>query len=49
MYTTPISHLNLPPGAALALVLVGLVNSRGSKLDGGADSSGASMLETLKK
>jgi hypothetical protein len=41
--------LDLPPGAMLALVPVGLVNSLVSKLDGGADSSSASMLETLKK
>lgn len=49
---TPVTQtpdLNIPLGASSALVPAGLVNSRVSQLDAGADSGGSSMLETLKK
>jgi hypothetical protein len=42
-------YLNIPLGGSNALVLVGLVNSRVNQLDSGAETSGDSMVETLKK
>ena len=45
--------LNIPLTGSNAIVPVGLVNSRINQLDGGtdgdADSSGESMIETLKR
>lgn len=41
--------LNMPAGASNAIVPAGLVSSRVSQLGAGADNSGASMIETLKK
>jgi hypothetical protein len=40
--------LNLPAGSN-AIVPIGLVNSRVSQLDSGAESTGGSLEETLKK
>lgn len=40
--------LNLPPGTN-AIVPAGLVSSRVNQLDASGDSSGGSMIETLKK
>lgn len=41
--------LNISLGSSSAIVLVGLVNSRVSQLDTDENSSGGSMIETLKK
>jgi hypothetical protein len=49
---TPVTQtpdLNIPLGGSSVIVPMGLVNSRVSQLDTTTDSSGSSMIETLKK
>lgn len=41
--------LNIPAASSNAIVPVGLVNARLQQMDGGSESSGGSMIETLKK
>lgn len=42
-------ELNIPLEGSTAIVPIGLVNSRVSQLGGNEESSGGSMIETLKK
>lgn len=46
---TQTPNRNTPLVGSAAIVPVGLVNSRVNQLDGNEDSSGGSMIETLKK
>jgi hypothetical protein len=46
---TQTPDLNIPVGESNAIVPVGLVNSRVNQMDGAAENSGGSMIETLKK
>jgi hypothetical protein len=46
---TQTPDLNVPLMGSSAIVPVGLVNSMVNQLDGGSESSGGSMIETLKK
>lgn len=46
---TQTPDLNIPLTGSNAIVPIGLVKSRVSQLDGGSESSGGSMIETLTK